>query len=224
MPYPIQLGPMTDRLRKFFRIRGKTAFMLDEVVVPVTLVQDLTVGPYQAGITPFAGTETIAGTNINQSIAILLQDKPASTTPVLVGFEGRSASITWIEVQNQNDEELGFTMTLVTRAAFVAGAIVPVSAFQCISIQNNDGTLQVPVSLQSFGELPVSLPSDGQFWKIRLAGNLTVNGRNGVTEYSPDPNLTLSPDDVLILTLTDLPGLGGPIRMNVRGFYQQQPG
>jgi len=55
VPIPIQSASLTERLRKFFRIRGKTGFVLDEVVAPVVLVQDLTLGPYQSGVTPAAG-------------------------------------------------------------------------------------------------------------------------------------------------------------------------
>lgn len=41
MPQPIQTAGISDRLRRFFRLRGRTGFQLDETVVPVVNVQDL---------------------------------------------------------------------------------------------------------------------------------------------------------------------------------------
>ena len=41
MPQPIQVGSISDRLRSFFRLRGRSGFQLDETVVPVVNVQDL---------------------------------------------------------------------------------------------------------------------------------------------------------------------------------------
>ena len=41
MPQPIQTAGISDRLRKFFRLRGRSGFQLDETVVPVVNVQDL---------------------------------------------------------------------------------------------------------------------------------------------------------------------------------------
>jgi len=104
MPYPIQLGAVTDRMRNFFRLRGKTTFMLDEVVVPVTMIQDLTKGPYQAGVVPVAAEINInnaAGTT--GGLALILNNKPGSLIS-LAGLgqdmNGKSFSVTSVEIQN----------------------------------------------------------------------------------------------------------------------------
>lgn len=46
MPQPIQDASLSDRLRRFFRLRGRTTFSLDETVVPMVLVEDLSTGRY----------------------------------------------------------------------------------------------------------------------------------------------------------------------------------
>ncbi len=45
MPVPIQDAGLSDRLRRFFKLRGRTSFQLDETVVPVVLLETLS-GPY----------------------------------------------------------------------------------------------------------------------------------------------------------------------------------
>lgn len=45
MPQPIQDANLSDRLRRFFKLRGRTSFQLDETVVPIVVIEDLS-GPY----------------------------------------------------------------------------------------------------------------------------------------------------------------------------------
>jgi len=224
MPYPIQLGPLTDRLRKFFRIRGKSAFMLDEVVVPVALVQDLTKGPYQAGVTPCAAGFLMPAGNIalNPSTAVLLQDKPSTLTPVLPGsFDNDTYSMTWVEISseavNLTDQEV--RMGLINRSALTA--FVATQAQRLLSIERNDGTQTVPVEMQFYDD-PVVLLTSQTLWRGTLAAPSGPNVNIAtLLVYEPEPQITIGPDDVIVFQT--VPGGTNRINISIRGFYQQQP-
>jgi len=142
MPYPIQLGPLTDRLRKFFRIRGKATFMLDEVVVPVALVQDLTKGPYQAGVTPAARNIIMPqGSTTNPTMTIAMQDKPGGTvTPVLPdSFKNNTFSITWMEISAEDTNIINQPIIIGIIPRSQIALLTPTENARLVSIQNNDG-------------------------------------------------------------------------------------
>jgi len=228
MPTPIQLGAITDRLRKFLRIRGKLPLLLDEVVVPMVLIQDLTVGPYQAGVSPCAGSESlnIASDDTTGTIAIFLQDKPASITPELgPQFDGRSFSGTFIDMQNNFvDPAIDVQMLLTGRAQLIAAG-VPSNQTQLTSIQENpDGLATVPVAIAAFNAVNVAAQS-ALLWRGRLEG-LVANNSPTVREIQATPQNTIGPKDVILLKFTTGTLGGGPgiqVRFNIRGFYQQQP-
>jgi len=226
VPYPIQSGSITDRLRKFFRIRGKTGFQLDEMVAPVVLVQDLTVGPYQSGVTPAAGsiTWTIPGTSSDAAFALILNDKLGSVTPVLGNqFLGRSFSITWIELQNASDstnisELPNLILSLSPRANLVAP--IPQTSEVLASIQENDGTITVPVEMFSFD---TGVTARKTIWRGLLGDNVNTLGTRRIID--PDPPITIGPEDAIILQHIGTPtsGFDNTIRVSIRGFYQEQP-
>jgi len=223
VPIPIQSASITERLRKFFRIRGKTAFALDEIVAPVVLVQDLTKGPYQAGVTPAAGQNPVVfpltGT---WAMAILLNDKPGSITPVLPNqFDNRTFSFTWAEIANidaAGADLLDLQLLITSRAAVVAVGAVPVSATNLFSIQNNDGSVTVPVEM-----IQVTLPATGSLiWGGLLGDNTNTLGSRRTFD-DIQPNITIGPDDALVFTTPFVPTAIGSLNCSVRGFYQEQP-
>jgi len=223
MPYPIQLGSISERIRKFFRLRGKTSFSLDEIIVPVTMIQDLTKGPYQAGVTPCAGEERVfqaAAATTGFTIAVMLNDKVGSITPVLPAqFDDRSFSITWMEAINVatvvdpiNDLRIG----LQDRATFVAQT--PTGSQQLVSIQNNPGNIVVPVELFSFDDL--SIPANQTIIRTSLGNNTNTLG---VTrQFEPTPHITIGPKDVMVVWSPST-NTARNFQLNIRGFYQEQP-
>jgi len=223
VPYPIQSGSITDRLRKFFRIRGKTDFALDEMVAPVVIVQDLTVGPYQAGVTPAAGTLSANFLNTGGSaVALILNSKPGSVTEKLDRqFDGRSFSVSWIEIQNA----LGVASEIMTdlqlfvapRSLVFAG--VPTNNATFFSIQENDGSRRVPVELFEF--FAGLSPTTGRIWRGLLGDNLNTLGALRIIE--PEPAITIGPEDALVMVSIDSTTLDQVIRISMRGFYQEQP-
>jgi len=212
---------MTERLRKFFRIRGKTGFVLDEVVAPVVLVQDLTVGPYQAGVVPCASESRLSGNNLPWSIVVLLNDKAGSLTPVLDRqFDNRSFSLTWSDIQNIDilavDAD-NFRLQLSTRADVVAMG-VPTQANSFFSIQNNDGKVSVPVEIFQFDATPAT---GSIIWRGVLGDNTNALGSRRTWD-DIQPNITIGPNDALVFTSPFNPGTG-TIQTNYRGFYKEQP-
>jgi len=215
---------MTERLRKFFRIRGKTGFLLDEIVAPVVLVQDLTQGPYQAGVTPGAGQSQLT-TQVLQPWAyvIMMNDKPGSLTPILSDqFNDRSFSFTQAEIQNNTDEVMEVSLQLVPRAAVIANPTPPAGANSLASIQNSDGTLKIPVEIFAFVNTTIA---GGTFlWRGILGDNVnTVGVRRNFDNLIP--NITIGPNDALMVTnqLGGGAGAVGTMFLSVRGFYQEQP-
>jgi len=224
VPYPIQSGSISDRLRKFFRIRGKTSFQLDEMVSPMVLVQDLTQGPYQAGVTPCAGVLTWTVDAVNQStLSVILNDKKGSPTPVLGDqFVGRSFSVTQLEMQNLGVDILT-DLQLRVESRGETTLAVPDLAASLVSIQNNPGTISVPVEM--FG-VDAGIGATGQLiWRGTLGGIGTAPARNeeSLRVITPTPNITIGPGDAIVLrNATPLPAQG-PVFVSIRGFYQEQP-
>jgi len=221
MPIPIQSGSITERMRKFFRIRGKVGFALDEIVAPVALVQDLTKGPYQSGVTPCAGsiqwTPSVVGI---VPIVILLNDKAGSITPRLDDqFKDRSFSVSFAEFQNIDIDALSLTNVRIglTKRATVVAAGVPTQSQQLISIQDNDGDLSVPVEFFAFAG-PINL-QNAVIYQTVIGDNVNVVGSRRTLD--PDPSITIGPNDAIVIDLTIV--TGGNAFVNVRGFYQQQP-
>lgn len=221
MPTPIQLGSLTDRLRKFLRIRGKLPLLLDEVVVPTVLIQDLTVGPYQAGVTPASGSIDLSLTTIvNNTIAVFLQDKPQSITPVLGDqFEGRSFSTTWIDMQAIDPNIIETVVMELTDRARLVAAGIPVKQIELISIQENPNGLTVPVAMATFPATTI-IPTSGPLWQGRLEG-ISANNSPTVRIIEPIPQNTIGPEDVIIVRF--ISSGAAQLFFNIRGFYQQQP-
>jgi len=223
VPFPIQSGSITERVRKFFRIRGKTSFVLDEVVSPVVMVQDLTKGPYQAGVTPSAGEIVFdLPTGAFPIYALVLNDKKGSLTEVLgPQFDARSFSVTWFEMQlvpSTPGEVIGQLQFFLAKRSDVFGN-VPDKASQLTSIQNNDGSQGVPVEQFTF-DAGFSV-GDKIIWRGLLGDNVNTLGSRRT--IAPSPEITIGPKDALLLrngiaALTDQ-----QIYVSVRGFYQEQP-
>jgi len=228
MPYPIQLGPLTERLRKFFRLRGKTNFMLDEVVVPVAMVQDLTVGPYQAGVTPVAFTvKFLQLPGFTNQCAVFLNPKAGTIQAIGDTFKGRSFSVTWIEVQLlvRMDGTLGppyfIEVYLIPRSRELANVQPITAASTAVSIQNNDGSRLLPVQIlcHDMGGLLFLQPE--KIWEGILGNNTNTLGSRRTIE--PQPNVTIGPDDAILVQLLN----GGStfdadLSISLRGFYQEQ--
>jgi len=228
MPYPIQLGPLTERLRKFFRLRGKTNFMLDEVVVPVAMVQDLTVGPYQAGVSPVAFTMIAPQLpGFTNQIVIFLNDKAGTVAAIGQEFAGRSFSVTWIEVQlivvmdGTNGPPYDIEVFVIPRSREVANVQPITAAARAISIQNNDGSRTLPVNMLFHDQGGLFFTDDEKIWQGILGNNTNTLGSRRTLE--PQPNVTIGPDDAILIQMPNGgTGFDANLAISIRGFYQEQ--
>ena len=223
MPLPVQLGPITERVRKFFRIRGRVQFALDEIIAPVTMIQDLTKGPYISGVTPAAGTARGASVALQDwSYAIILNDKPGSVTEVLgAQFNDRSFSFSWADIQNLTLAAAGVDeLSLkVGKRSGVFAAGVPVLSEPFHVIQNGDGVRNVPVEIFFFNNADIA---GGTIWRGSLGDNTNTPGRIRTFE-NIQPNITIGAGEALIFTGAQDAVEAGTTQLALRGFYQEQP-
>lgn len=194
----------------------------------MVLVQDLSKGPYQSGVTPGAGTAraTISAGAQRWSFAIMLNDKPGSVTPVLPRqFNNRTFSFTMAELQNidlgalENDD---IYLTIVDRATVVAGT--PITADNLISIQGGDKKPPgiIPVEIFTFRtQLGAAFP---RIWQGAIGDNTNTLGSRRLFD-NIQPNITIGPNEALVFSTNKDQGVGGIFGMfaSVRGFYQEQP-
>jgi len=232
VPIPIQSGSLTDRLRKFFRIRGKSGFILDEVVAPVVLIQDLTLGPYQAGVTPAAANQTLVplASATGWAFAVILNDKVGSVTPVLPRqFIGRSFSFTYADIVNREPPIIAADMEdvrlrLGNRSAVIAAGI-PTASRAFANIQTNrrepdSPQVTIPVEIFAFNAAVVN---GSTIWSGNFGDNTNTVGSRKVFE-DIQPNITIGPNDALIVSnLTSPAASAGTVSIALRGFYQEQP-
>jgi len=226
MPYPIQLGAVTDRLRNFFRLRGKTTFMLDEVVVPVTMVQDLTKGPYVAGVTPAAAEINVTVDIINQAgVAILLNTKVGSLIPTAAikqPLAGKSFSVKSIEWQNTGAAVPRAFLLYINRTQLEGIVAVPTISrgFNKILFGGAGGIITKQVSAEMFvweDTTGLVTSTNQRIWSGELAAS---PGIGSLRIFEPDPPATIGPEDALILLMDA--ATAAPSRLIVRGWFNEQ--
>ena len=225
MPLPIQVGSVTQKLREFFRIRGRSKFMLDETVVPVVQLQDLSKGSFQAGITPTAWTQSQVGAAGRQFVITL---NPDAVLPLVadlttdIRFIGRSFSMTHLTLVNRTVNNARVRVGIVPRGT----VIVPTgagAAKQAIAVQIRElrtalpGVMLVPVVLATVPAIPfVIFPAANEFYR----GDLGANSELVIPTDNPATTIDLS----AAIVIEELLGVGGGTwDVNVRGNYQEQP-
>jgi len=220
MPIPIQLGSLTTRLRNFLRIRGRVRLQLDETVVPTVQVQDLTVGPYQAGVTPASMTQNAVGRAGRQFVVFLNPDAtmpPDADLSEDLRFIGRSFSITQLSIYNRTVNGDRVRIGLVPRANITVPVIA--AAKQFIRVQNGSGLQRVPVVIGSIVAIPFTIfPATQEVFRGELPP--TVAGAPIKVPLN-DPPITLESTDVVVIELILGVG-GGTWEVNVSGVYQEQ--
>ena len=198
------------------------AFALDEIVAPVFVIQDLTAGPFLAGVTPASGTINVGiSTSLPSSFALILNDKAGSVTDVLGDqFDGRSFTVTNVEIQNKNillTEALeDLQLSVASRANVFAGT--PTLSNFMPAIQFNPGTKNVPVEMYSFD---AGLTGGLMIWRGILGDNTNTLGTRRTLE--PEPGVTIGPDDAIILRNNVSPSSPQNLQVTIRGIYQEQP-
>lgn len=224
MPIPIQLGSLTTRLRNFLRIRGRVRLQLDETVVPTVQVQDLTVGPYQAGVTPSGVSINMGGAVGRQFVVFLNPDTaipPAADLTEDIRFIGRSFSITGMQLINRTVNLGRIRVGLIPRGSLGAPTLSAIK--QLIPIQNGNGLQRVPVVVGTIIAIPFAIfPAAQEIFRGELYPNVGAGAVGPTIIPAGDPEITLESTDVLIVE--ELLGIGGGVMdFSLRGVYQEQP-
>ena len=215
MPLPIQLGSLTTRLRNFFRIRGRLQLMLDEVVVPTVQVQDLTVGPYQAGVLPAAGTQVDVG-GAGHQMVIMLSPSLALVPPLINtddAFIGRSFSITELEIRQRAAGLSRLRIGTVPRGVALAATFTV--AKNLLNVQQGGGLQPVPVVIYNVPAIPFVVFPVVQEW-FHAESILATQNVEVPTER---PETTIDRATALVI---EFPLANVLSDVNVRGIYQEQ--
>lgn len=227
MPLPIQLGSLTDRLRKLFRIVGRTRFTLDETVVPVVVVQDLTQGPYQAGVLPAAGGLIWDNLLVGGSQCVILlnpDDVALLLNLAFLDFEGRSWTSESLTVWNRSTNFLASVQVHITRRDLLPGPAGDIH--QLVQTQQNlpadipttpPGAHVVPVVLAEFPAGGIVVNAD----QLIMEGN--VGAVTSATDRLTIPPFILGPAEMLVVTSVTGPVANNSMFLNASGFYKQEP-
>lgn len=220
MPLPIQLGSLTDRLRKLFRITGRTRFALDETVVPVVVVQDLTVGPYQAGVIPAAGTISFQTLTAGSQVAIMMNPGSVALLDTETDeFRGRSWTTDILELLNRSAEFLVWSAFIVDRNTAIPPIAVPASIVSLVETQlNRFGDRRVPVVLAEYPGGLIVTPAAKRIWQ--QATNSTGTARDS---FRLPPGIVLGPTEALVFDNPFGPAAASNAILNASGIYQPQP-
>ncbi len=219
MPIPIQLGAITDRLRRFLRIRGGVRLSLDETLVPTVQVQDLTKGPYQAGVSPAAGTIVSPGTVGGQVLLYINPDAGAVIQATLENdtrFIGRSFSLTAIELKARTAGAARYRVGTVPRDIITGATLTTRKAL--VNVQQGNGLLIVPVILATVTAIPFVLFSTVSEWfHSQQLGDISA-----AAIPIPIPSSPATVIDITTALIIEETVAGALFDVNVRGFYQEQ--
>ena len=216
MPLPIQSGSISTQLRDFFRLRGRTAFHLDETVVPVVVLKDLSPAlgelPASSGI---VWTDPIAG---GGQVVIML-NPDATTLQILLdplAFEGRTYTSDDTYILNRSTGLLSSVIVHIVSRNNVLAPGPPTAIVQLNQTRENaTGLRRVPVVLANFAAGGIAFSAPQLIWQ----GNMQSVGG----DREPLPPFTIGPDEaVLITAVSGLAGIAS-IFLNTSGFYNPQP-
>lgn len=221
MPIPIQIGSLTDRLRRFLRIRGRVKLQLDEIVVPTVQVQDLTVGPYLAGVEPCAGNFAIAIPAAAPSQFVIYLNPDAAIPPVAdlttdVRFIGRSFTMESLMLSQRGSVNYRWRIGLVPRGLMLGATLGTTK--QLLSVQDGAGILNpVPVVIGAIIAVPfVLFAAPNEFFSATQVGVPEIP-----IEMPSRPGTTITTEQVIVCEQVNAGA--GTMDLSIRGTYQSQP-
>jgi len=218
VPIPIQLGSLTTRLRQFLRIRGRVRLQLDETVVPTVQVQDLTVGPYLAGVQPAAGTLPSPGV-VGGQVCLFFNVSGTAFEPILpeLPFAGRSFTLTGLQIVRRTQGAIRIRIGTVPRTTLSASTFATIRLLRDVQEQTGFGT--VPVVLATVAAIPFVVLAAAVEW-FHEEMTLGLGDGETVMHVPMAPGNTIDQAVAIVIEETVA---GALFDVNVRGVYQQQP-
>lgn len=231
MPTPIQSSSVTAKLRSFFRLRGRQIFSLDETVVPIAQVEDLTEAPYRANhqVRFAMGDFENAFVVPTRNFLISITTAPSGQAFVGLAPVAGVAVIERITIASEIDAApttaRNWTVSLVSHRGLLDSVEFPSQRTQWAT-DTDSARNPVPGVAEVVGQVPVVLtgsaeniiPSLGTM--LRLGRFRLPTEASGMTLDVLGGHQTVIGDNVAILLRNELPTtLAGTVRVNVKGSY-----
>ena len=217
MPLPIQAGSITNQLRDFFRLRGRTKFQLDETVVPIVLLKDLSPA---LGQIPASSSVTWSNPAAGGGQVALLLNPDAATLQLRLpelAFEGRSFTSGAMEIINRSSPVVLFDVSvhIVSRNNVLAPG-PPTAIVQLTQTEENaTGLRQVPVVLASFAAGGIAFAAQQLIYRNHIAAAVTFGDNFEL------PPFTIGPDEAVLITAAT--AAAASLFANIHGSYDPQP-
>ena len=193
--------------------------MLDETVVPTVQVQDLTVGPYLAGVQPAACTLPSPGVVGGQVVIFFNTDATMPPDANLAEdnrFIGRSLTITSLELVRRTQGAIRIRIGTVPRTTITASVFPTAKLFR--DTQQGTGLTSVPVVLATVAAVAfVPLPAVQEWFHEEMT--LGLGDANTVISVPVVPGLVL---DRLTAIVIEETVAGALFDVNARGIFQTQ--
>ncbi len=236
MPTPIQNSSITNKLRSFFRLRGRQIFTLDETSVPTVQIEDLTNAPYRGNdqvrwkvgnrldVSILVGRVFMVVVNTSRAVVMDLADVPgvAVIEEMTLQIDGAAGmppdtARTWLF---QLIHHQGFLQSVEPGAVVTANGV------------NVDAAFTTPVpSLGVLGEVPIRLNGVQQNIAPDLGNTLPLGlgripndplaageGTGDIFRVILAEQVTIG-DNVAFLATNVIPATAGELIVSVSGSY-----
>lgn len=227
MPTPIQSSSITNKLRSFFRLRGRQIFTLDETTVPTVQVEDLTSAPYRQNhqvrwkMGRRQNTAIIPARNF--IIAINLSRAPVMDLAAVPGVAVIERLTISYDVDAAPTTASDWIISLCNHTGFLA-SVEPGAVVTSIG-SNVDAAFTIPVpALGVGGQVPVRLnmvqenvaPSLGA---LLILGRVTVLATDrSIIDVLAGEQVTIG-ENVCLLLRNAVPATTQRILVSVSGTY-----
>jgi len=209
MPLPIQVGSVTQALQRAFGFKGRYTPMLDEVIVPVYVVQD----PAPAVVTRIAaGTVTVPEPGDGEFVHVSLWNPPTSGVLAVVNS-------VFVQVSDAVDGTTSDPHTFIGKikaAPVQPGGAETDSDFRDARLLGNEPALSM------FGDLSVLGPAGPSIAQILFPSGATGSQPQLLKTQSSDPRqplAVLAPGSLLELVNLKA-GLAADLEPKTRASFQ----
>jgi len=230
MPTPIQSSSITNKLRSFFRLRGRQIFTLDETSVPVVIVEDLTTAPYrenhQVRFSIGVVKDLVAPSGAARDGYVLINTTPIGTSPVSLAPVSGVAVIESLTIQAVTAMAPAGSVDLIveyrTHQAMI-NSLDPFGANKRQGTNVDTPSAGIPSSTVVTGQVPIAMTGAQSLLVPALGTGLTINrlqvpDNRAILEVLNGRQVVIG-DNVAVLIRTVPQITSGSIAVNMRGSY-----
>lgn len=172
MPMEIARGEISDRIRRFFDVRGRLNTRLDEQIAPVTIIQDVSLPPYRTSPIVWAGFTSAPAVAAEFSVvAAALPVAPLGRFVVdqIIAGTGTAGVAAGVTVR------YGATATLAATASNLSPLFMVTERYSAFNAINNNAQAS---GVQCFNGSDPGIPAGNELVRIVKPANesITING------------------------------------------------